>query len=105
MTHYLLTDNTIIKKNNWNIPEPENGLQVNESKLEVIFIPLLAFDVQGNRIGYGKGFYDVFLKKCPGAIKVGLSFFHAEEELFNDINSKYIALDYCITPNKIYKFS
>lgn len=105
MTHYLLTDNTIIKKNNWNIPEPENGLQVNESKLEVIFIPLLAFDIQGNRIGYGKGFYDVFLKKCPDAIKVGLSFFNAEEELINDINSKDIALDYCITPNKIYRFN
>ena len=78
---------------------------MNESKLEVIFIPLLAFDIQGNRIGYGKGFYDIFLKKCPAAIKVGLSFFHAEEELINDINSKDITLDYCLTPNEIYKFN
>ena len=33
-------------------------------KIEVVFIPLLAFDKKGNRIGYGKGFYDRFLSEC-----------------------------------------
>src|SRR5690606_38494377 len=72
----LLTDNTVIKKNNWDIPEPENGIPFPAEKIEVIFIPLLAYDSLGNRVGYGKGFYDRFLAKCnPDCIKIGLSFF------------------------------
>ena len=61
MTHFLLTDNTKIKKNQYNIPEPINGLEVPTKKIDVVFVPLLAFDKKGNRVGYGKGFYDKFL--------------------------------------------
>ena len=58
MTHYLLTDNTRFKKNDYNIPEPIDGIEVPVSKIDVVFVPLLAFDKKGNRVGYGKGFYD-----------------------------------------------
>ena len=76
MTHYLLTDNTKIKKNQYRIPEPVDGIEVPVSKIDVIFVPLLAYDLDGNRVGYGKGFYDKFLSKCkPEALKIGLSFF------------------------------
>src|SRR6188508_2507021 len=44
MTHFLLTDNTKIKKNEYNIPEPVDGLEVPVSKIDVVFVPLLAFD-------------------------------------------------------------
>src|SRR5690554_8085167 len=44
MVHFLLTDNTVIKKNSYNIPEPIDGIEVPNKKLEVIFVPLLAFD-------------------------------------------------------------
>ena len=77
MSHYLLTDNTTIKPNIWNIPEPQDGLQIKASKLEVIFVPLLAFDKVGHRVGYGKGFYEGLLKNFPNAVKIGLSFFEA----------------------------
>ena len=60
----MLTDNTKIKKNKYNIPEPIDGIEVPNNKLEVVFIPLLAFDEKGNRVGYGKGFYDNMLNKC-----------------------------------------
>ena len=80
MTHFLLTDNTKIKKNEYNIPEPLDGIEVPSHKIEVVFIPLLAFDTTGHRVGYGKGFYDKFLSECkPETIKIGLSFFEAEE--------------------------
>ena len=62
LTHYLLTDSTVFKKNRWNIPEPLEGITVPANKIEVVFVPLLAFDLKGNRVGYGKGFYDNFLK-------------------------------------------
>lgn len=105
MTHYLLTDNTKFKKNEYNIPEPVDGIEVPTSKIDVVFVPLLAFDINGNRVGYGKGFYDKFLSQCqPETIKIGLSFFEAEEEI-NDIYTDDMRLDYCVTPNKIYDFS
>ena len=104
MTHYLLTDNTKIKKNKYNIPEPIDGLEVPVSKINVIFVPLLAFDINGNRVGYGKGFYDRFLKNCkPDTIKIGLSFFEPEK-LISDVFENDVLLDYCITTNKIYKY-
>ncbi len=105
MSHFLLTDNTKIKKNSFNIPEPVDGLEVPVAKLDVVFVPLLAFDTKGNRIGYGKGFYDRFLSACPSnTIKVGLSFFEAEEGNF-ETHEFDQALNYVVTPQKIYQFS
>ena len=104
MTHFLLTDNTRIKKNEYNIPEPVDGIEVPSHKIEVVFIPLLAFDTIGHRVGYGKGFYDKFLNECkPKTIKIGLSFFEAEE-LIEDVFEGDVQLDFCITPEKIYSF-
>ena len=104
MTHFLLTDNTKIKKNEYNIPEPINGLEVPVKKIEVVFVPLLAFDKKGHRVGYGKGFYDLFLSECnPDVIKIGLSFFDAEE-LIDDVYENDVRLDYCVTVKGIYEF-
>jgi len=104
MTHYLLTEQTIIKKNSYNIPEPISGKEVESSEIEVVFIPLLAFDKQGNRVGYGKGFYDIFLSNCkPNVLKIGLSYFDPED-VIEGINSQDIPMDYCITPKNIYCF-
>lgn len=104
MTHFLLTDNTKFRTNIYNIPEPINGLEVPVDKIEVVFVPLLAFDGKGNRVGYGKGFYDKFLSKCnPEVVKIGLSFFEVEEEI-SDATENDVKLDFCVTPNKIYTF-
>ena len=104
MTHFLLTDSTLIKKNDYNIPEPIDGIEISNDKIEVVFIPLLAFDTKGNRVGYGKGFYDRFLTNCkPEAMKIGLSFFDPEDEI-SDVFESDVRLDYCVTPNKNYTF-
>ena len=104
MNHILLTDNITIKKNEWNIPEPQNGFSVADNQIDVVFVPLLAYDVFGNRVGYGKGFYDLFLSKCkPDVVKIGLSFFDPEK-LIEDVFTEDVRLDYCITPNTIVKF-
>lgn len=105
MAHYLLSDNTVLKKNEWNIPEPTNGIPISTEQIDVVFVPLLAFDKKGNRIGYGKGFYDKFLAQCkPKTIKIGLSFFSSEEEI-SYINENDVNIDYCVTPSNIYDFS
>ncbi len=104
MTHFLLTDNTKIKKNEYNIPEPVDGIEVSSSKIQVVFVPLLAFDIVGNRVGYGKGFYDQFLIECQhDTVKIGLSFFEAENSVA-DVFEKDVRLDFCITPEKCYRF-
>jgi 5-formyltetrahydrofolate cyclo-ligase len=105
MTHFLLMDNTVIRKNKWNIPEPVDGIEINTVKIEVVFVPLLAFDKQGHRIGYGKGFYDIFLSECsPNTVKIGLSLFEAEDRIEGLFESD-VALDYCVTPHNVYSFS
>ncbi len=104
LTHYLLTDSTTIKTNEWNIPEPIDGIPIDTKLIDVVFVPLLAFNEQGHRVGYGKGFYDRFLSQCqPETLKIGLSFFEAESNI-EDISSDDIALDYCVTPEKTYRF-
>lgn len=104
MTHFLLTDNTRIQKNEYNIPEPVDGLEVPATKIDVVFVPLLAFDKKGHRVGYGKGFYDKFLSECkPETIKIGLSFFEPEE-VISDVFESDVLLDYGVTPNVIYSF-
>ena len=104
LTNYLLTDSTILKNNAWGIPEPQGGIEIPPQQIEVVFIPLLAFDKSGHRIGYGKGFYDRFLSACTGrTIKVGLSFFEAEKEIPGILSSD-VPMDYCVTPEKIYTF-
>ncbi len=104
MTHFLLTDNTKIKKNKFNVPEPIEGLDVPVSKIDVVFVPLLAFDVKGNRVGYGKGFYDKFLSECKQeTIKIGISFFEAEEKIEASFEND-IPINICVTPEKIYRF-
>jgi len=105
MTHFLLTDNTKFKKNEYNIPEPIDGLDVPVAKIDVVFVPLLAFDLQGNRVGYGKGFYDNFLRNCkPETLKIGLSFFEAES-IIEDVSENDIQLDYLVTSEKVYDFT
>ncbi|KOS06819.1 5-formyltetrahydrofolate cyclo-ligase [Flavobacterium akiainvivens] len=104
MVHYLLTDNTKLALSTYGIPEPVDGLEVPSAKMDVVFVPLLAFDIKGHRVGYGKGFYDRFLNECrPDVIRVGLSFFEAAEGEIPH-NDTDIALDFCVTPERVYAF-
>jgi len=104
LSHILLTDSTQIKKNKYDIPEPIHGIEIKPNVIQVVFVPLLAFDKTGGRIGYGKGFYDRFLADCnQDVLKIGLSFFEAEINAI-DKDSHDVALDYCITPNTVYEF-
>ena len=96
--------NTKINKNEYNIPEPINGLPVPTEMIDVVFVPLLAYDKQGNRVGYGKGFYDKFLSECkPNVVKIGLSLFEPEE-LIEDVFENDVKLDFCVNPNEIISF-
>ncbi|MBW2937114.1 5-formyltetrahydrofolate cyclo-ligase [Aureisphaera sp. CAU 1614] len=103
MKHILLQENTVLKKSSYGIPEPVDGIEIPANKMEVVFVPLLAYDKKGNRIGYGKGFYDRFLQECnDSCVFVGLSFFEPENTLKNEVQD--IPLHFCVTPDKLYHF-
>jgi 5-formyltetrahydrofolate cyclo-ligase len=104
MIHFQITSNSNLAINNYGIPEPTEGNQLIESEFDIVFTPLLAFDIQGNRVGYGKGFYDRFLSKCNSNCQfIGLSLFDEFTEI-EDINNEDIKLNACITPSKIIYF-
>lgn len=104
LSHYLLTDSTRLEISKWGVPEPMSGLEIEPKILDVVFLPLLAFDKRGYRVGYGGGYYDRFLGQCrPEVVKVGLSFFEAET-VIPDIHQGDVPMDYCVTPANIYSF-
>ncbi len=95
---------TRLIKNKWEILEPRNAEIVDIKKIDVVLVPLLAFDQRGFRVGYGKGFYDRFLSDCrKDVLKIGLSYFAPVMEI-SDINEFDIRLDFCISPDNIRKF-
>lgn len=88
----------------WGIPVPQESVRVTSMKIQVVFVPLLAYDKFGHRLGFGKGFYDKFLSSlAQPVIKVGLSFFSPEDGL--PCESHDVPLDYCITPDRIWEFT
>ncbi|MGO1817428.1 MAG: 5-formyltetrahydrofolate cyclo-ligase, partial [Sphingobacterium sp.] len=71
-------------ENAWGIPEPVVDDPVEIGLLDGVLVPLLVADVEGNRVGYGKGFYDRFLARCkPGVLKMGISYFPPIERIEN----------------------
>ena len=92
------------EKGQYNIIEPISAKETPADEIDFIIIPLLAFDLKGNRVGYGKGYYDKFLTKCSkDCIKLGISFFEPVAEI---IDRQYfdVPLDLCVTPYSTYVF-
>lgn len=101
MTNHEYLGVNDLKKNRYHILEPQKGI-IHHGEIDLVFIPLLAFDKAGYRVGYGKGFYDRFLENL-NAQKIGLSLSPAIERI-DDVNEHDIRLDFCITPTKTIKF-
>jgi len=75
-----------------------------EDKIDLVLLPLLAFDLEGVRVGYGMGYYDQFLSRLPAGVwKVGLSYFPPEERLPRENHD--VPMDACILPNEILYFN
>lgn len=106
MQHYLWDDNTTLIHNSYGIPEPEGGQLISPKEIDVVFVPMLAFDEAGHRVGYGKGMYDKFLRQCREDVqKIGLSLFEPVPGLIEDIFEGDVPMDNIITPERIYTFT
>lgn len=73
LTHIQLDSYDKLEANKWGVPEPKDGKEISPEELELVIVPMVGGDTKCNRIGYGEGFYDRFLKQvhCP---KIGLIF-------------------------------
>ena len=95
---------TRLKPNKWGINEPVDSEIGDPAAIDLVIVPLLCFDSCGHRVGYGKGYYDRFLRKCrPDCIKAGVSFFPPVDQI-DDVHEGDIPLDLCFTPEKTYRF-
>ena len=104
LTLYTYENISQLEVNAFGIPEPKYGEIVSESILNVVFVPLLALDKNGNRVGYGKGFYDKLLIKCNSeCLFIGISLFDEFVEI-DDLNPFDIQLHCCFTPQSYYDF-
>ena len=103
MQTVALDSDTKYEVGKFGVPVPISALEADHEILEVVLVPLLAFDRAGNRIGFGKGYYDVFLSHLrPEVIKLGLSYFSPEEEIPSEAHDK--RLDFCLTKDTIFRF-
>lgn len=99
------TNETPTVENHWGIIEPASTKVAKIDDYNYVIVPLLYADDHGNRVGYGKGFYDRFLIKLkPSVIKLGVSFFPPKETI-EDVSSTDIPLDYLITPEEVLSFT
>jgi 5-formyltetrahydrofolate cyclo-ligase len=104
LKHILFEEKTELVLNKYGIPEPCKGKVVAADKIDYVIVPLLAIDKSGNRVGYGKGFYDRFLKKCNNHCKfIGITHFEEFEQI-DDVQPTDIKLNALITPNSFHWF-
>jgi 5-formyltetrahydrofolate cyclo-ligase len=105
MQHFLDDAALEIDSNDFGVPEPIAGNVIDVKEIDMVIVPLLAFDEQGYRVGYGKGFYDRFMAECKvGALFTGLSFFGPVDAI-DDVNEYDMPLHQCITPEKLWVFN
>ena len=104
MTHWAVSPESLWQTNRYGIPEPIKGTPVPPSAIDLVFVPLLGYDVRGQRVGYGQGFYDRFLSACaPNVLFVGLSYFPPVNEI-TGCEPTDIRLNYCIHSGGIIQF-
>jgi len=101
LRHVALDNMKDLKTNRWGVPEPVQQIDIDIQELDLVIVPMVGGDMHGNRLGYGKGYYDSFLKEvnCP---KIGLL---PETCLVDNIpvEEHDVPLDYLITEDRIIR--
>lgn len=90
--------------NQWGISEPVSNEDSGIIDFDFVITPLLYCDSAGNRVGYGKGFYDGFFENISEkSKKIGVNYFNPDENI-DDVREEDIPLDYLVTPTVVLSF-
>ncbi len=99
-----ISRDTSFIKSFWNILEPASNIDSAQKDFDFVITPLLYCDDEGNRVGYGKGFYDEFFGSISSkALKIGVSLFQPVEKV-DDAAANDVRLDYLVTPTEVLSF-
>ena len=103
MDFYMIASRDELEEGSWHIPEPTPDAcnLFNSNANALVIMPLVAFDRKGDRIGYGKGYYDRFLSKHLTGTKIGLAYSLQECEIKSEETD--IKMDYIVTEKEIIK--
>jgi len=97
-------NDTEFETNEWGISEPVSNEDSGFLDFNYVITPLLYCDKRGNRVGYGKGFYDAFFDRIPSETKkIGVNYFNPDENI-DDVRENDIPLDYLVTPADVLSF-
>lgn len=100
ITPFYAQENTSFKKGGFSVKEPQNTEKVQKNEIDVVVVPGIVFDRKGNRVGFGKGCYDMFLKNC-NAVKVGLCYdFQLAEKIPADEFD--VKMDFILTEKELF---
>jgi 5-formyltetrahydrofolate cyclo-ligase len=94
---YYLDNLFDLQTSTFGVLEPQGKKQIAKKDIDLLIVPLLVFDNQYQRIGYGGGYYDCYLQDYQGA-KIGVAFsFQKITKIESEVHD--IALDYVIDEN------
>lgn len=97
-------NDTLFETNSWGISEPVSNEDSGENDFHFVITPLLYCDLNGNRVGYGKGFYDgLFQNISTETKKIGVNYFDPDD-CIDDVWENDIPLDYLVTPTEVLSF-
>lgn len=103
LTHVEIGPQTVYTPDDWGIPVPSGEPLDPGFKFDMVLVPMLCCDKKGNRVGYGKGYYDHFLAQQPEAARIGISFFEPVDKI-KDIEKHDIPIETLVTPDRVYTF-
>lgn len=99
IAHHEIDSGTTYRKGSLGIMEPVDSEPFNLDHCDLVIVPVVAADSMGNRLGYGKGYYDQFLSHYPRPA-IGVCF---EEQIFDSIphDDGDIVLDAIYTDRRV----
>ena len=105
MECHVIHQNTLLTPNAFGILEPlAETPTLDPARIDLMIIPLLACDLQGNRLGYGKGYYDQLLSRCaPHLQRIGINYVAPWQESIPHEDHD-IRIQRLVTPFKAYAY-
>ena len=101
MKYFEISDFSKLEEGTFHVMEPKEDYPVDWEEA-LVLVPGVAFDRQGNRMGYGKGYYDRFFKGKTDCVKVGVAY---ELQVANHLPTEEndLPMEYLVTEKGVWK--